>query len=308
MASSEVIQSGRKRGKGIVFAFLAPALLLYLIFFVYPSISALRISLFNWTGFNYASAEFLGLGNFRELLNDRWVRLAFSNNLYIMIFGGILMFSSALFFAVVLSNPRFRGRVFFKIVIFLPYVLNEVGVALLWIFILQPRFGLLNTLLRSIGLESLTQIWLGSRNLGVGSIIFVVVWYTIGFYMVLLMAGIEGIPTDLYDAAIVDGASSMQTFRYLTLPLLRDILSIGIMYWMIFSIKAFGIVWAMTRGAPGNQTHTIATYMVSQALPYQTAIFRMGYATSIAVMMCIVVFVFTLIYFRFLQRKTAIEY
>jgi ABC-type sugar transport system permease subunit len=308
MASSEIIQSGRRRGKGIVFVFLAPAILLYLIFFIYPSVSALRISLFDWTGFNFATAEFLGLGNFKELLNDRWVRLAFTNNLYIMVFGGVLMFSSALFFASALSNPRFRGRTFFKIVIFLPYVLNEVGVALLWIFILQPRFGMLNTLLRNIGLESLTQIWLGSRNLGVGSIIFVIVWYTIGFYMVLLMAGIDGIPTDLFDAVTVDGANAFQTFRHLTLPLLRDILSIGVVYWMIFSVKAFGVVWAMTRGAPGKQTHTIATYMVDQALPYQSATFRLGYATSIAVMMCIIVFLFTMVYFRFLQRKEAIEY
>lgn len=299
--------SGRKRPKGIIFLFLLPAALLYLIFFIYPTLDALRISLFDWAGFKIETATFVGLGNFRELLGDKWARLALENNLFIMFFGGILMFSAALFFAVVLTNPRFRGRTFFKIVIFLPYVLNEVGVALLWIFILQPRFGMLNTLLRNIGLDSLAQIWLGSREYGVGSIIFITVWYTIGFYMVLLMAGIDGIPTDLFDAVKVDGANGIQTFRYLTLPLLRDILSIGIIYWMINSIKAFGVVWALTRGAPGNSTHTIATYMVDKALPYQSALYRMGYATAIAVVMCIIVFLFTLIYFR-MQRKEAIEY
>lgn len=303
----KVIISGRKRGKGIVFAFLAPPILIYLLFFIYPAVNAFKVAMYDWSGFNYANAKFIGLANFKEALTDKWVWLALSNNLYILVFGGLLMFSAALFFAAVLTTPGFRGRSFYKAIIFLPYVLNQVGVALLWIFILQPRFGMLNTLLRGIGLDALALTWLGGRGLAMGSIIYVLVWSSIGFYMILLIAGIETIPGDLYDAAKVDGASAIQTFRYLTLPLIRDILAIGVVFWMINAIKEFGVVWTLTRGGPANLTNTISTYMMNEALPYQKPDFRLGYASAIAVVLFILVFGVTLLFFR-LRRKEAIEF
>jgi len=304
---SAKVVSGRKKGKGIIFTFLAPAILIYAIFFLYPSADAFRISLYKWSGFYFKNATFIGLGNFKEALNDKWMRLAFSNNILIMVAGGIFMFAMALFFAVVLTNPRYRARTFFKTVIFLPNVINAVGVALLWVFIFQPRFGMLNLLFHSIGLDSMAKVWLGSRGMAIPSIIFVTVWYVIGFYMVLLIAGIEGIPTDLYDAAKVDGASDWQTFWRVTMPLLRDMIVIAVIYWMIGALKIFGVVWAMTRGQPANSTHTVATYMMEQALPSQTSIFRMGYGTAIAVLLFIAVFFISMLFFR-LSRAEAIEY
>jgi len=304
---SAKVVSGRKKGKGIIITFLAPAILIYAVFFLYPSADAFRISLYKWSGFYFKNATFIGLGNFKEALNDKWMRLAFGNNILIMVAGGIFLFAMALFFSVVLTNPRFKARTFFKTVIFLPNVINAVGVALLWVFILQPRFGMLNLLFRSIGLDSMAKVWLGSRGMAMPSIIFVIVWYVIGFYMVLLIAGIEGIPTDLYDAAKVDGASDWQTFWRVTMPLLRDMIVIAVIYWMIGALKVFGVVWAMTRGQPANSTHTVATYMMEQALPSQTSIFRMGYGTAIAVLLFIAVFFISMLFFR-LSRAEAIEY
>jgi len=301
------LTGGRRKNRSMILVFLAPAILVYGVFFLYPAASALRISLYKWSGFYFENATFVGLANFREAFNDRWMRLAFGNNLLIMGIGGLMMFSVALFFAAVLSNPRFKGRAFFKTTIFLPHVINVVGVALLWLFILQPRFGMLNTLLQAIGLDGLAQVWLGTRRLAIPLIIFVIVWYVIGFYMVLLLAGIESIPTDLFDAAKVDGANKLQVFRRITLPLLRDILAIAITYWMIGSLKVFGVVWALTRGQPANSTHTIATYMMEQALPSQTSIFRMGYGTAIGVLMFFAVFLVSLLFFG-LSRSEAIEY
>ena len=305
--SGKPVVSGRRKGKGIIFTFLAPAILIYAIFFLYPAFNAFQISLYDWSGFSFSSARFVGLANFKEALADKWVRLAFANNLIIMVVGGIFMFSLALFFAWVLTNRRYKGRTFFKTAIFLPHVINDVGVALLWVFIFQPRFGMLNQLLRSVGLSNLATVWLGSRETALPSIIFVFVWYVIGFYMVLLIAGIEGIPTDLYDAARIDGASDWQVFRSVVLPLLRDVLAIAVIYWMIGALKIFGLVWAMTRGQPANQTHTVATYMMIWALPSQSAIFRMGYGTAISVLLFVVVFIVSLLFFR-LRRSEAIEY
>jgi len=307
MATDTKVVSGRRKGKGIILVFLTPALLFYMALFLYPAFSAFRISLYKWSGFYFKNATYVGLANFKEAITDKWVHLALGNNLLIMVVGGSFMFILALFFAVVLTNPHLKGRAVFKTLIFLPNVINEVGVALLWIFIYQPRFGMLNIALRTIGLDRLAKVWLGSRELAMPCIIFVIVWYVIGFYMVLLIAGIEGIPTDLYDAAKVDGANEWQVFWRVTLPLLRDVLAIAVVYWMIGSLKIFGIVWAMTKGQPANSTHTVATYMMQQALPYQTSLFRMGYGTAIAVLLFIVVFFIALLFFR-LSRTEAIEY
>lgn len=306
----KVIVSGRKRGKGIRIAFLAPPILIYLIFYIYPAFNAIKYALYDWSGFDFGTARFVGLGNFKEAIKDKLMQVALQNNVFILVFGGVVMFSAALFFAAVLTTPGFRGRSFYKSVIFLPYVLNEVGVALLWIFILQPRFGMLNVLLKNIGLGAMAQVWLGDRFLALSCIIFIIAWHGIGFYMILLMSGIETIPLDLYDAAKVDGASSIQTFRYLTLPLLRDILAIAVVYWMIGALKVFGLVWAITGtngGGTTNGTQTVATYMYMTAFPYQSANFRLGYATAISVVLCILVFAVSLLFFR-LQRKEAIEY
>jgi multiple sugar transport system permease protein len=125
--------------------------------------------------------------------------------------------------------------------------------------------------------------------------------------MVLLVAGIESIPRDLWDAAKVDGANEWQLFWRVTMPLLRDVLAVGIIYWMISSLKIFGVVWAMTRGTPAMSTHTVATYMMDQALPSQSSLFRMGYGTAIAVLLFIVVFFVSLLFFR-ISRREAIEF
>ena len=305
--SSRVV-SGRKRGKSIVFAFLTPPILVYVAFFLYPAANAFRISLYRWKGFYAKNAKFVGLDNFKEVLSDRWVKLALSNNMLIMVVGGVLLFAAALFLAAVLTNPRFKGRTFFKTLVFLPHVINPIGVGLLWIFILQPRFGLLNTLLRSAGLGSLAQPWLGSRELAIPSIILVMIWYVIGFYMVLLIAGMEGIPGDLYAAAKVDGASDWQIFWKLTLPLLRDVLAIAVVYWMIGALKIFGVVWVLTQGGPGNSTQTISTYMIGQVLSsWGTVGLRIGYGTAIAVVLFILVFFVSLLFFR-LSRTETIEF
>jgi ABC-type sugar transport system permease subunit len=298
---------GRRRDPKVIWVFLAPAISFYAFFFLYPTFEAFRISLYSWSGFGFDTAVYVGLANFTKALRDKWLLLAFTNNLLIMIVGGALLFSAALFFAVALTNRRIKGRTFFKTVIFLPHIINPIGVALLWVFILQPRFGMLNVLLRSVGLEDFTQVWLGSRGLAMACIIFIIVWYVIGFYMVLLIAGVEGIPGDLYAAARVDGANEWQVFWRITFPLLRDVLVIGMIYWMISALKIFGEVWALTRGQPANSTHTITTYMMQQALPYQSTVFHMGYGTAIAVLLFGLVFCVSLLFFR-LSRKEALEY
>jgi N-acetylglucosamine transport system permease protein len=301
------VASGRRRGKGIIFAFLVPGIVIYSLLFLYPALSAFRISLYKWQGYKWENAQYVSLDNFREALQDRWLLKALGTNAWFMIVGGILLFILALLFAAVLTNTRYRARTFFKTVIFLPHVINVVGVGLLWVFVLNPRFGILNQALRVAGLTNLAKPWLATPY-ALHSYTFIIVWYVIGYYMVLLIAGMEGIPTDLYDAAKVDGANEWQVFRSVTLPLLRDVLAVGIIQWMITALKIFGILWATGEwGTSFNDTHTIATYMMMYASPKSAAGFRMGYATTVAVVMCVLVFLVSLLFFR-LSRREAIEY
>ncbi len=279
---------GRSRGKGIVYAFLAPAAVLYSVFFVYPTLDAFYIALFDWSGFDWPSAKFVGASNFIKAYGDKWVWLSMWNTLYIVLFGGILNFVLVLIFSGMLTNRSIRGRNFFRVTIFLPYVINSVALGLLWIFILNSKFGALNILLKTIGLENFALVWLGSRGTALACIVFVVVWSNVGFYLVLLVAGIETVPKDLYDAAQVDGASSIQGFRFVTLPLIREVLVVAAILWTIGAIKEFGVAWMLTRGSPAQSTHTFTTYLMNEAMPYQAEP-HLGYASALAVVLLIVV-------------------
>jgi len=290
----------------IIPVFLAPALLFYTLFFVYPAIDAFRISLYDWSGFGI-NAKFIGLKNFAEALGDQYVRLSLSNNLLIMVAGGALLFTLALYFAVVLTTPTVKGRGLLRVVLFFPYTINAVGIAFLWLFILNPQFGLLNGTLDDLGLDKLTQIWLGTRGLAMACIIWVIVWMVIGFYTILLQAGIENIPQDLRDAAMADGAEGATLFFYVTLPLLRDVLAVAVTYWIIDALQVFTIVYALTKGGPAKGTNTVSTYMYSVALPQDAPILRFGYGTAIAVMLFILVVVASAVYFRLIRRE-AVEF
>lgn len=305
------VESGRRKGKSIIFLYLAPAILLYSILFLYPAANAFRICLYRWTGLNFANAKFIGAANFVEAFGDRWVRVAVRDNFLIMTLGGVLMFSLSLLFAVALTSGRFKGKDFFRTVIFFPYMISGVGVGLFWVFVLNPRFGALNGILRAVGLESLARPWLGEPKLALASVIYVVVWWGIGFYMLFLVAGVESIPIDLFDAARVDGANDRQLLLHITLPLLRDFLAVAIVLWIIEALKTFAVVVLMTGGGPANQTQVLTTYMARMALNFPSdsggGIFRFGYGTTIAVILFFFVLLASLLYFR-LSRKEAVEF
>jgi ABC-type sugar transport system permease subunit len=294
--------------KRFIALYLAPALLVYLAFFVYPAIDALRISFYEWSGFSLGNAEFVGLENFATVLRDKQLQQAAGNNVFLLIAGGLLTFALALFFAAALSQGRLRGGEYFKATIFAPYTISAVAVALLWSFIYNPQWGLLNTTLRLVGLDALAQPILAFESTAFPAVSFVVVWHSLGFYMILLFAGIQAIPSDYMDAARIDGASEVQSFFHVTLPLLRDVLIIAVLHWIIGAIKHFGIAYAMTRGRPAGITHTISTYLYEWALPYYGSTYRLGYASAIAVSLFLVVVTISIVYLRLAARRESIQY
>jgi ABC-type sugar transport system permease subunit len=298
-------EPGHGRIRWIIPLFLLPALAFYTAFFVYPAVDAFRISRYDWSGFG-GDKVVVGGENFREALTDPFVHRAVLNSFTIMLAGGVVLFALALYFAVVLTHPGVKWKRVLRTGLFFPYAINEVGVAFLWIFILNPQFGLLNGSLKALGLARLAQPWLGSPDLALGCITWVIIWMQIGFYVILLQAGIENISQEVFEAARIDGAGGFSLFRHITLPLLRPVLAVAVTYWMIQSLKIFGIAYALTKGAPAGKTHTIATYVVSVAFP-DKAMFRFGYGSAIAVLHFVLIVVLSAVFLRFVRSRQEVS-
>lgn len=273
-----------------------PALILYARFFLIPGIQAFEVATYDWKGFSSTSMKFVGLDNYMMLLRDEVFRRALVNNLIIIFFGGILVVVLGLFFANFLTKNETRGKSFFRAMIFFPYAISVVAVGIIWTFVFNPTFGLLNALLELIGIDAIGMAWLGERSSAMACIIFVTIWVWVGFLMTLLIAGIQRIPEDYYEAARIDGASDTQLFWHITLPLIKSVMSVGVLYWIINGWMAFGVTYVMTQGGPSNQTHTAATYMVWQSVEYTANLYRMGYGAAIAVVLLFIVVIFTLLY------------
>lgn len=284
---------------------LVPALLLYLGLFIYPSVRALWVSLHSWTGFT-AKMEWVGLANFKELLRDDLYWRTFLTTLKIIFIGGGVIFLLAFLFTFFLTSG-IRGKKVYRAIIFYPNVVAPIALATFWGFIYNPRFGLLNGLLRSLGLESWTQTWTGP-NLVFWSIMVALVWTYVGFYMVMLLSGVDKIPPDFYDAARIAGASRAQIFFRIVIPLIWDVLVIAIVLWIIISIKMFEFMFAFSGGlAAPMEIWTNALYMFMLTFGQRVAIYRMGYGTAVAVTMLFMVIVFSG-FARLLMRREKVEF
>ena len=298
----------RRKGRlKVVIPFLAPAMILYIYFFIVPAIKAFYISLTEWNGFK-VNKVYIGLDNFVTLLKDKNFGVATGNTFIIMSAGGLLTFGIALMFTFMLTQRGMKGRKFFPNLYYFPNMVSQAALAVLWAFVFSPNFGLLNNLLKAVGLESLEQVWLGSRPIAMASIIAASTWGFIGFYLLLLLAGVDKIPPTYYEAAGVDGANPLTVFTHITLPLLRDVIIISISLWMINIIKYFELIWALTKGGPANATHTLATYMYMTSFgTVNVPSFRLGLGTAIGVIMFILV-VIVVGLFRKIFEKEPLEF
>lgn len=285
--------------------FLLPALVPYLVFYIYPVFRAFYVSLFEWSGFD-KDMRFVGLANYQRLTRDAIFLQALKHNLIAVVGGGVVMLGFALFFAIVTTNKA-RGSDFFRAVITGPYLLSGVAVAIFWKFVLDPQFGLLNGVLRAVGLDALARPWLGDKTVAFPAILAGVIWWWIGLYMLILAAGIRRIPDELYDAAKVDGATEWQMVSRVTVPLIWDVIVVSAVLWIIDALRLFDIVWVMTKGGPANSTHVLGTYLYSVAFGERAGLYQLGRGTAIGVVLFILVFVSSVAYLR-LARREAIEY
>jgi raffinose/stachyose/melibiose transport system permease protein len=276
--------------------FLLPALALYGVFVLLPIVQGAYYSLFRWNGLKPLT-EFVGFGNYQRALGaDQFVG-AITNNVLIVILSLAVQIPFALALATYL-NGRFPGRAIFRVIFFLPYVISEVITGILFYLLLQPD-GTVNSVLRWAGLSVWAQDWFGDISIVMLTLFVVISWKYFGFHMILLLAGLQGIPHEITEAALIDGASRWQAFRHVTLPLLGPTLRVSIFLSIIGSLQLFDIVWATTRGGPIHASDTMATYL------YDFGFLRtqMGYGSAVAVILFVVCLVFALLYQRFALRR-----
>jgi raffinose/stachyose/melibiose transport system permease protein len=286
-----------RRGAGLaIVAFLLPALALYLVFVLLPIFQGAYYSLFKWNGLQPLT-NFVGLGNYQKAIGTTLFVASVGHNAMIIVLSLCLQIPFSLALAVYL-NARFPGRAILRVIFFLPYVISEVITAIMFYLLLQPD-GAVNSVLRWAGLGSLAQDWFGDLGLVMLTMFVVISWKYFGFHMILLLAGLQGIPHELSDAALIDGAGRWQSFRYVTFPLLGPTLRVSVFLSIIGALQLFDIVWATTRGGPLHASDTMATYMYD--FGFQRS--QMGYGSAVAVILFSLCLIFALFYQRFVLRR-----
>ncbi|HZC73528.1 MAG TPA: sugar ABC transporter permease [Jatrophihabitans sp.] len=275
---------------------LGPALVLFLGFVLAPIVVAAYYSLYDWSGFGPLT-DYIGLHNYHQALSDPVFQHAIFHNLIIAGLSLVLQLPLSIALAILL-NRRMHGRTFLRLVVFAPYVVSEATTAVIWLLMLQPD-GFVDRAFKAVGLGNLVQLWLADTGLVLYTLFVVITWKYIGFGVILLLAGLQGIPHDLTEAATIDGAGAWQRVRFVTLPLLGPTIRIWIFLSMIGSLQLFDLVWIMTTGGPANASTTMATYLVDRGVNR----YEWGYGSACSVILFIICFVFALLYQRFALRR-----
>ena len=282
----------------IAYAFILPSFLGFLVFLVVPMLLSLGISFYDWE--LLTPPRFVGIKNFQTLLTDRVFKEVVINTAYYTLGLVPLNLVVSLGLAVWL-NTRLRGMTVYRSAFFIPVVTVTVAVALIWRWMYEPRFGIINAALRAIGVPG--PLWLGDEQWALPAIIIMSVWKGFGYNMVLFLAGLQGIPASVYEAAMIDGAGAWQRFWRITLPLLSPTVFLAVVLTVISSFQVFDQAYVMTRGGPANATNTIVLYIYQNGFEF----FRMGYASAIAWVLFGVIFVLTLVQMRLQGRWVQYE-
>jgi len=275
--------------------FILPGLILYAVLFMYPTISALYYSFTNWDGLS-PSYQYVGIQNYEKVSKDIIFNKSLTNNIKFMLFVVIVQTVVSLILALQIYKKS-KLNVFYRALYFLPTILSSVSVGFIWTFIYDSNLGALNKVLSMIGLEGLTQSWLGNPSLAIFSIAAVQAWAHIGQMAVLFIAGLQSIPPELKEAAIIDGASTFRVFYHITWPLLAPAAAIVVSYTTIQSFKAFDLVFTMTGGGPNYSTEILSTYVYSSAFLN----YSFGKAATASVYFLILIAVITFIQFKLLK-------
>jgi ABC-type sugar transport system permease subunit len=266
------------------YLFVGPAVLVLGAFLVYPAIFSFLLSFYEWNGFTPQWGDFVGLNNYAELVHDPIFWKSAINSILFVVVRTPLEVGIAFGLALLL-NQNISGRSVLRTMFFVPVVMSLIVVTLLFQRILEGNVGLLNTVLRSVGLDTLTRTWLGDQATALPVVILVSVWKNVGFSLVILLAGLQGLPTEVLEAARCDGADRRQLTIRVVLPLMKPIIAIATVLSIIGGLKVFDLVYIMTRGGPNYATEVFATMLYRHAFDLN----EMGVASALAVVMVLVI-------------------
>ena len=272
---------------------LLPAIILLIIFVLIPILLGFYLSFHRWDGFN--QPVYIGINNYIRLFQrDQIFAKAVTNTIIFAI--SVVSVKNVLGLGLaLLVNQKIRGVIFFRTALFLPVTLSFVVIGLLWSWIYNPSFGLLNAGLELIGLDSLIRPWLSDPSTALGSIITVDIWKWTGFHMVLYLAGLQSIPRDLYEVAIIDGANAWARLIRITLPLLAPVTFINVLLSLNGAfVRNFDLVYVMTGGGPNNATEVVLTHLVTQSFRFG----KLGYASAMGFVLFAIVGVIGAVYIR----------
>lgn len=285
----------RSREAIAAYIFLAPFLILFSIFVVRAVISAVNMSFYNWEILR-PNKDYIGLANYQELLNDYVWWIAVKNTIVFTVLTVAGTTVVALSAAVAITSIR-RGQSAFRFILYMPTLLSVGVVGLTWVWLLSTQFGVINYFLSFLGIHPIN--WLGDEGLVLPALSLTTIWWGFGFPMLVFIAGIQGIPDQLYEAARIDGANGRQLFWYITLPLLRPTLLFVTVTGVISHFQVFGQPFIITNGGPGRGSYTVIFYLFQVAW----RAFRMGYGSAIAITLALIMGAFTLIQFRLIGRR-----
>lgn len=248
--------------------FLAPALIIYITFLLLPVFQSVYMSFFKWKGIARMPMTFVGLKNYHRIFSNPAFWHSLVNVLWFMAGGFIVLMPLSFVLALIITR-NVRGTRFYKTSFFIPVVLPMTAVGLMWVYILQPNGGLLNSLLENAGLSPLIRNWLGDPSTAIQSVVLVNEWVYAGFNMLIFAAGLVAIPDSLFESAKIDGAGALQRIRFITLPLMKESIKIFSIMCVTGCLRHFDLVFVMTGGGPARATETPATLLYNEAFKYR---------------------------------------
>lgn len=289
MNKTEKIKYSKFNNDTIGYWMIAPFYIFLLVFILMPIIFNL---FFSFTNYNLRNCEFVGFKNYLRLLSDETFLVSMKNTLVYTLF--TLIFNMVLGLSAALAiNKKLTGLKFFQTSFYMPYVTSMVGVSMIWLWMYDPSFGVFNQILNFFGIQM--QQWLYDANLAMGCVILMSVWKSLGYFMVIYLAGLQSIPTYLYEAATIDGANAWKQFCTITLPMLQPITFFLFVTGIINCFKVFEQVQILTNGGPMNTTTTIVHQIYNRGFIE----FQMGYAATLAIVLLVIICIVTLINFKY---------
>lgn len=278
--------------------FILPALLFYIIFLFIPVCNTIQLSFYDWDGAS-SVMKFIGIENYKEIFMDDIFWKALSHNIFWIVFTIVVPVLTGFFLAVLLNQKGIRGRMLFKVTFFMPAVVSLVAVGIIFEWIYNPSFGILDRALKAIGLNLLALDWLGDPNVVLWALLIAGSWTYYGFCMVIYMAAFSGLDVSYLEVARIEGANPFQTFFYVVAPLLRNTTTLLVLNSLIGSFKVFDIVYVMTKGGPYYSSEVISTYMFRTAFNFS----EVGKGAAISVVLAVIIACCSSAYLKYEERE-----